>query len=158
METGPERINSGQLVELLGMIRGARLVPVLRQRSRDGVLCPWFDTDSKPGQSAGRRFSVRKIAAFSAAAVGQRRRGRLPETSARTWGKRRSGCPLVDYAGRLYLDVQKLRVLSCRFYDVTTGKTLTAPQLAPWITERAAGDVKWRDYLLERVRTVSRPE
>jgi len=163
MLAGPERIDSSQLIELLSMIRGCRrmtitaeTVPVLRQRSAAGVLCPWFDVDSKAGQPAGRRFFVRKLSAFSSAAVGKRRRSRAEyfDSGSRTWGKRRRGCPLVDYRGRVFLDVQKLRVLSSRFYDVATGQTVTRAELDPWLSERADSGVKWRDYRLDRVRSV----
>jgi len=188
MGAGPERIDSGQLIELLGMIRGSRLVtitaetvPVMRQRSAAGAWCPWFDQSSKPGQPSGRRFSIRKRSAFSAVAVGKRRPGGptayelavnrkrardwshlgadgTPEyfdTGSRAWGKRRRGCPLVDYRGRLYLDVQKLRLLSSRFVDSSTGQTVQAAELAPWMSTRPESGVRWRDYRLSGVRSVS---
>jgi hypothetical protein len=84
METEPELVSPGQLVQLLSMIRGCRIVtvtaetvPPLNQRAEDGALCPWFDPSVPVDAVAGRRFRVRKRSVFSCGAVGKRRPGGL---------------------------------------------------------------------------------
>lgn len=169
----------------------AETIPRLRQRlSRDGpTLCPWFDPDTSPRDPDSIRWQIRKRTTFSVAMVGHRKpRSSSPyesavnsrrasewqplgtdgtpvyfESSGRKWGRRRKSAPLVDYQGRVYLDVQRLRVLSYSYVDTRDGRSVTQSQLAPWLIGRSTESqrqqttqsVIWRDYRIDRIRRVT---
>lgn len=101
--------------------------------------------ESKPGttpstfESSGRRW-------------GQRLKGL---GSARRRGKRAS---IAEYKGRLYLDVQRLQVLSVTYVGID-GVAIPATAIAPFIRQREKSEtqdleneVDWRDYALTNVR------
>lgn len=168
----------------------AETIPRLRQKlsQDDHTPCPFFNVDSTPRDTDSKRWYIRKRTTFSVALVGRRKRGqpsayesavnrrRAKEwkplndggtleyftSQGRTWGKRRQSSPLVDHGGKVYLDVQRLRLLSYQYVDLRTGRTLTLPQVEPWLIGHTPGksqqvdnQIVWRDYRIDRIRRVT---
>tara|TARA_R110002072_G_scaffold238769_3_gene396401 strand:- start:20040 stop:20792 length:753 start_codon:yes stop_codon:yes gene_type:complete len=169
----------------------AETIPRLRQKlsQDDRTPCPWFNTDTTARDSDSKRWHIRKRTTFSVAMIGHRKpRSPSPyevavnsrrakdwqplgddgtpvyfESSGRAWGRRRKSAPLVDYRGQVYLDIQRLRILSYSYYDIRTGRSITQTQLEPWLIGRSSDShqqqtsqsVIWRDYRIDRIRKVT---
>lgn len=90
------------------------------------------------------------------------------ESGGRRWGQRLKGlgsarrrgkrASIVEYEGRLYLDVQRLQVLSVTYVGIDNVE-IPATAIAPFIKQRGKSttqdlekEVDWRDYALTNVR------
>lgn len=160
----PARLTTCQLEKLLETFPGRSQILTLVARTRPVLI----GGRANPLAAAGlvKLARVNGIANFKygSSVNRQREREQHPELfrpQPRTWGTRREKTPLIDHAGRVYLELQVIRTYQTQYRTddgrivPTDQATAAIRQPTPPATQGLQRPVQLRDYDLRNILQIS---